>query len=98
MRPWSEDRVSDPKWNSDPFHLGAVEYSQIGFNSGKTIGCYCVGFARPGGTSERRTRTLSLGATVRAFNDLAVPGLGGVWFGKQLLLATLGVAIAEIWR
>lgn len=45
--------------------------------------------------SERRTRTLDLGAAVRAFNDLAVPGLGGVWFGKQLLLATLGVAIGE---
>lgn len=45
--------------------------------------------------SERRTRTLGLGATVRSFNDLAVPGLGGVWFGKQILLATLGVAIAE---
>jgi hypothetical protein len=45
--------------------------------------------------TERRTRTLGLGATVRSFNDLAVPGLGGVWFGKQLLLATLGVAVAE---
>ena len=45
--------------------------------------------------SERRTRTLGLGATVRSFNDLAVPGLGGVWFGKQLLLAALGVAVAE---
>jgi len=45
--------------------------------------------------SERRTRTLGLGATVRSYNDLAVPGLGGVWFGKQLLLATLGIAIAE---
>ena len=45
--------------------------------------------------NERRTRTLGLGAAVRSFNDLAVPGLGGVWFGKQLLLATLGVAIAE---
>jgi len=45
--------------------------------------------------SERRTRTLGLGATVRVFNDLAVPGLGGVWFGKQLFLATLGVAVAE---
>lgn len=45
--------------------------------------------------TERRTRTLGLGATVRAFNDLAVPGLGGVWFGKQLFLATLGVAVAE---
>jgi hypothetical protein len=43
----------------------------------------------------RRTRTLGLGATVRAFNDLAVPGLGGAWFGKQLFLAALGVAIAE---
>ena len=43
----------------------------------------------------RRTRTLGLGAAVRGFNDLAVPGLGGVWFGKQLMLATLGVAIAE---
>lgn len=47
---------------------------------------------------ERRTRTLGLGATVRAFNDRAVPGLGGVWFGKQLLLATLGVAVAECAR
>lgn len=44
---------------------------------------------------ERRTRTLGLGATVREFNDRAVPGLGGAWFGKQLLLATLGVAVAE---
>lgn len=43
----------------------------------------------------RRTRTLGLGASVRHFNDLAVPGLGGVWYGKQLLLATLGVAVAE---
>jgi hypothetical protein len=44
---------------------------------------------------ERRTRTLGLGAAVRTFNDLAVPGLGGVWFGKQLFLALLGVAVAE---
>lgn len=43
----------------------------------------------------RRTRTLGLGASGRRFNDLAVPGLGGVWYGKQLLLATLGVAVAE---
>jgi hypothetical protein len=45
--------------------------------------------------SERRTRTLGVGASVRSFNDLAVPGLGGVWFGKQLFLPTLGVALAE---
>ena len=46
-------------------------------------------------SNARRTRTLGLGASVRSFNDLAVPGLGGVWYGKQLLLATLGVAVAE---
>lgn len=45
--------------------------------------------------SERRTRTLGLGAAVRHFNDLAVPGIGGVWFGKQLMLATLGLLVAE---
>jgi hypothetical protein len=45
--------------------------------------------------AERRTRTLNVGATVRKFNELAVPGLGAVWFLKQLLLATLGVAVAE---
>jgi hypothetical protein len=44
---------------------------------------------------ERRTRTLGLAAVVRLFNDHAVPGLGGVWFGKQVLLATLGIAVAE---
>lgn len=45
--------------------------------------------------SERRTRTLGVGAAVRSFNDLAVPGLGNVFFGKQFYLALLGVAIAE---
>lgn len=40
-------------------------------------------------------RTLGLAAAVRAFNDLAVPGVGGAWFGKQLFLATLGVAVAD---
>ncbi|MCY0854025.1 hypothetical protein [Cupriavidus sp. D39] len=45
--------------------------------------------------SERRTRTLGVAASVRSFNDLAVPGLGSVWFGKQLFLATLGVRIAQ---
>lgn len=45
--------------------------------------------------SERRTRTLGLGAAVRNFNELAVPGLGGVWFAKQIFVALLGVAVAE---
>ena len=45
--------------------------------------------------SHRRRRTLGLGPVVRSFNDRAVPGLGGVWFGRQLFLATLGVAVSE---
>ncbi len=45
--------------------------------------------------SQRRTRTLGLGAVVRTFNDLAVPGMGGIWFGKQLFLAVLGLVVAE---
>ena len=45
--------------------------------------------------NERRTRTLGLGASIRSFNELAVPGIGGVWFGKQLYIAILGVAVAE---
>lgn len=43
----------------------------------------------------RRTRTLELLAATRYFNECAVPGLGGVWFGKQVLLSTLGVVVAE---
>ena len=32
---------------------------------------------------------------MRKFNQLAVPGLGGVWFAKQIFLATLGVRVAD---
>lgn len=46
-------------------------------------------------STARRTRTLGLGAAVREFNERAVPGLGGVWFGKQVLLAMLGIVVAE---
>ena len=45
--------------------------------------------------ASRRTRPLGLGSAVRKFNQLAVPGLGGVWFGKQLVLATLGIVVAD---
>ncbi len=45
--------------------------------------------------STRRIRTLGISASVRRFNDLAVPGLAAVWYGKQLLLTTLGVKVAE---
>lgn len=52
-----------------------------------------LGGERLSGT--RRTRTLGLGPAVREFNERAVPGLGGIWFGKQVLLATLGIVVAE---
>ncbi len=43
----------------------------------------------------RRVRTLGLGAIVRRFNDLAVPGMGNSWFARQFVLALLGVHLAE---
>lgn len=46
-------------------------------------------------TDLRRTRTLNLASVVRQYNDLAVPGIGGLWYGKQLLIPTLGVAVAQ---
>ena len=48
--------------------------------------------------SSRRTRTLGVAASVRRFNELAVPGLGGVWYAKQLLFPLLGIAIAQVAR
>lgn len=45
--------------------------------------------------STRRTRTLGLASAVRFFNEQAVPGLGNLWFAKQLVLALLGIAVAE---
>lgn len=47
---------------------------------------------------ERRVRTLGLGAVVRNFNDIAIPGMGGIWFGKQLLLPLLGISVAQAVR
>lgn len=46
-------------------------------------------------TSQRRTRTLGLSSIVRKFNDLAVPGLGGVKYAKSVFLACLGIDVAE---
>ena len=57
---------------------------------------YTWGILGPGSVeSVRRVRTLQLAATTRDFNERAVPGLGGVWFGRQLFLATLGLRVAE---
>jgi hypothetical protein len=56
--------------------------------------CGLLGPDRVG--SSRRLRSLGIAGAVRRFNERAVPGLGGVWFGKQLMLALLGVRIAEV--
>jgi len=48
--------------------------------------------------SSRRVRTLDVGAAVRQFNELAVPGMGSVWTGRQLLWPVLGVAAATLAR
>ena len=45
--------------------------------------------------SLRKTRGLGLGAAVRQFNDLAVPGLGGLWFAKPIMWSLLGIHIGN---
>lgn len=42
----------------------------------------------------RRTRSLGLAGAVRHYNELAVPGMGNVWFVRQVYLALLGVVVA----
>ncbi len=44
---------------------------------------------------KKRRRTLGLEAAVTAFNEKAVPGLGRVWFCKQIFLSLLGIVVAE---
>lgn len=43
---------------------------------------------------ERRVRSLGLAPAVRWYNDAAVPGLGGVWFAKPLVISLLGIELA----
>ena len=45
--------------------------------------------------SSRRRLTLGLSGAVRAYNEAAVPGLGGLWFVRQAALAVLGIRVAE---
>lgn len=42
--------------------------------------CGMLGPDRVG--SSRRLRSLGIAGAVRRFNERAVPGLGGIWFGK----------------
>lgn len=54
------------------------------------------GLLGPGSIAgERRTRTLGLAATIRRFNELAVPGVGGIRFGKEALLSALAIQVAR---
>jgi hypothetical protein len=46
-----------------------------------------------GGT--RRTRGLGLGSAVRTMNDLAVPGLGGLWFARPLVWSLIGIHLGH---
>ena len=46
--------------------------------------------------SNRRVRALGLGIAVRNFNDAAVPGLGSLSYGKQLLWSLLGIYVASV--
>jgi hypothetical protein len=45
--------------------------------------------------STRRTRTLGIAASIRRLNELAVPGIGNLWYAKQLVLPVLGLVVAE---
>jgi len=45
--------------------------------------------------SLRRQQNLGLASAVRHFNDLSVPGLGGMWFAMPILWSVLAVSIAE---
>lgn len=45
--------------------------------------------------SMRRARTLGVAQVIREYNELAVPGLGNVYFGKQILLALLGIRFGQ---
>jgi hypothetical protein len=49
-------------------------------------------------SSRRRVRGLKLGASIRYFNEQAVPGLGGIAFGKPMLWALLGIRVAQTCR
>ena len=45
--------------------------------------------------SSRRQQTLGLASVIRHYNDRAVPGLGGLWYGMPVAWALLGIWISE---
>ena len=54
------------------------------------------GLLEPGNVDTSRSiLTFEVGSAVRQFNNLAVPGMGNLWFVRQLLLSMLGIYVAE---
>ena len=45
--------------------------------------------------SERALLHLGLNGAVRHYRELIVPGIGGVWFVRQLSWAVAGIALAK---
>ena len=45
--------------------------------------------------SMRRQQTLGLGSPVRHYNDCAVPGMGGLWYGMPMAWSLLGIWLVE---
>ena len=74
-----------------------VTHQSRNFGERKTLDCW--GILGPEEIGRvRRTRTFGVISVVREYNDLAVPGLGNIFFGKQLLIALLGIRLAETLR
>lgn len=45
--------------------------------------------------SSRRQQTLGLAPVIRHYNDRAVPGIGGLWYGMPVAWALLGIWLSE---
>ncbi|MCT4608753.1 MAG: hypothetical protein N4A70_06055 [Pelagimonas sp.] len=45
--------------------------------------------------STRRNQQLGLGAAIRHYNEMSVPGIGGIWFCMPLIWSLIGIKIAS---
>ena len=50
-------------------------------------------FALGESLSSRRSQQLGLGAAIRHYNELSVPGIGGIWFAMPLIWSLIGIKI-----
>lgn len=68
-------------------------------NSSNFVSFETWGLTGPGQLdASRRTRSLDVASAIRRFNELAVPGIGNVWFAKSLLWAVTGISVAKATR